>query len=247
MRLTWYINIALSVLLQSVLFWRAFRCRLWQHYPFFYAYLTYTTLWTLSFSLPVVIRQPQYAKAFWLSHLLAATLRFGIAADIYRHVFPKNSPLRGRAGFVVLSALTLLALMFWLLGAGPASTLVDAARKIALSVASWILIVLGLAHYYGIRIGRNVWGMAIGLLTFTGSELVYLAAMDLFPRLWPVCRSVHPIAFVFMMMVWTYALWGYYPNPRPPLLDRDLGRELLSMWQDRWAQIPDILRSVMKR
>ena len=243
----WYINIGLSVLLQSLLFWRAWRCRLWQCYPFFYSHLTYTALCALMLGLPAFLRHPLYAKAYWLSYFLAAALRFGIAAEIYRCIFPKHSPLRTRAAFVVLSALALLALVFWLVGPGPGSALLDALRKIALAVAAWILLVLGLSHYYGIRLGLNVWGMAIGLLIFTGSELVNFAAMDLFPRLWPVWRFVNPLVFVFMLLVWTYSLWRYRPNPPAPSLNKTLAREFLSAWQARWTQVPDILRGVAKR
>ncbi len=243
----WYINIGLSVLLQGLVFWRAWRCRLWRCYPFFYVHLTCTALCSLILGLPAFIRHPLYAKAYWLSYLLASALRFGIAAEIYRHVFPKNSPLRSRAAFVVLSALTPLALAFWLAGAGPGSAVLDAGRKIALAVAAWIFVVLGLSHYYRIRMGLNVWGMTVGLLTFTGSELVYLAAMDLFPRLWPVWRSVHPLAFVFMLLVWTYSLWRYSPNPPAPSLNKALAQEFLSAWQERWTQVPDVLRGVAKR
>lgn len=243
----WYINIGIGLLLQSSLFWRAFRCHLWSRYPFFYTYLTYTTLWSLIVSLPVIVRQPGYAKEYWWGHLLGAMLRFGIAAEIYRYVFPRNSPLRRRAGIVILFVLTLLAFLFWIGGPGTGQHIgVDAARKIALSVAAWISVVFSLSYYYGIRIGRNVWGMAVGLLTFTGSELVHLAAVDLLPALWPVWRSVHPIAYVLTLVIWTSALWRYSPSPQMPSLDKSVAQELVTAWQDRWTRVPSVLRRVVK-
>ena len=243
----WYINVGIGALLQSLLFWRAFRCRLWLRYPLFYAYLMYTTLWSLIVSLPVIVRQPGYAKGYWWSHLVGATLRFGIAVEIYRNVFPRNSTVGRRAGCVILIALTVLASLFWMGGAGPGRyVVVDAARKIALSVAAWILVVLGLSYYYGIRIGRNMWGMAVGLLIFTGSELMHLAAIDLLPDWWHVWRSVHPIAYVLMLLIWTSALWGYYPSPSLRSLDESAAQEFVTAWQDRWRQVPTILRGVIK-
>jgi hypothetical protein len=243
----WYINIVLSVLLETLLFWRALYCRMWRRYPFFYFYLVYTAVWSLVFSLPTFIKNSAYPKAYWLSYFVAGSMRYGIVAEMHRYLFPRDSPVRGRANGVVLLALTLLAFVFWMHGSGPgANVLVDSMRKIALSGAVWILVVLGLARYYGIRIGRNVLGMAVGLLIFIGSELVYLAAMDLLPRFWTVWRYVHPIAFVFMLMVWTFGLWSYFPNPRTSLLDKALARKSLPAWQDRWTQVPDILRRVVK-
>jgi len=122
----------------------------------------------------------------------------------------------------------------------------DVIRKISLAVAAWVLVVLGLARYYGVGIGRNLWGMAVGLLIYTGSELVYLSAFDLAPGLWPVWRFVHPLAFVFMLIVWTFALWRHAPNPPSPATDHALTREFLSAWQDRWAQVSNVLRRMVK-
>jgi len=242
----WYINTSFSVLLQFLLFWRGYRTGLWRHYPLFYAYLTYTGLWSLVCSFPAVTHHPAYAVIYWSSYLTAAFLRFGIMAEVLRHVFPRGSALRDRVNLILLVSLALLALLFWFSDLRPeASVLLDSARKIALTVAVWDLLVLGQAQYYQVPIGRNLWGMALGLLTFTGTEFVHLAAMDLVPRFRVVLGYVHPLAFVAMLLVWTYALWGYYPNPRPAL-DDAVGRRFLSAWQDRWAELPHLLRKVVK-
>jgi hypothetical protein len=243
----WYINFSLCTALQVVLFWRALRYRLWRHYPLFYIYLTYTVLWSFLFSLPVVIHSSVYAKAFWLTYFVAAILRFGIAVDIHRYVFPRRSPLRSRASVVVLLALILLAFAFLIVGPGPGLFVFpDVMRKITISAAAWILVILGLARYYGTRIGRNVWGMAIGISAFTGSELVYLAAMDLVPSLWSMWRYVHPLTFVFTLMMWTSGLWRYHPNPQVASLDESLAQEFLNAWRDRWTQVPNVVRRVVK-
>ena len=247
MHSAWYVNIVLSVLLQALLFCRAYVCGLSRRYPFFYTYLAYTALWTFAFSLPVFIRDPSYPTAYWLSYVLAALLRFGIAAEIHRYVFPLHSSLRTRANVAVLLALTLLAFIFWIAGPGPGpSVFPDALRKITLSVATWIFVVLGLARYYGIRVGRNVWGIAAGVLLFTGSELIYLAAMDLLPRLWAAWRYIHPLTFVLTLIVWASALWRYHPNPVIPSLDKSLKQDLLNAWRDRWTTVPALVRKVVK-
>lgn len=239
-------NIAAGLVLQSLLFFRAFLCRLWKQYPFFYSYLTYTALDSLFLSLPLIMRQPFYSKVYWWSYILAAVLRFGIGVEVHRYVFRRGSPLQATAGAVVLFVLVVLAFLFWVGGPGPGHYILDMLRKFALSVAAWILIVLGLAHHYRLPIGKNILGMAIGLLVFTGSELVRLAAMDLIPSLASAWGYVHPFAFVFMLAIWTTALWRYNPNPTTFSIDQASARELLSIWQDRWAQIPAALRKVVK-
>jgi len=247
MRPGWYINGFLAYTLQGLLFWRGYRSGLWKRYPLFYAYLFYTTCWSVIQGIPSVLKHPSYPNVFWSSQLGAGILRFGVAAEVHRHVFPPASKLRRPASAFVVGALLVMALLYWALGASPAPSIVlDALRKIALSVAVWILLVLGLAQYYGIRAGRNVWGMAVGLLIFMGSELVHLAAMDMFPRLRTAWGYVHPITYVCMLMIWTVALWNYGPNPRIVPLHESESRELLSAWGQRWRSIADILRKVAK-
>jgi len=122
----------------------------------------------------------------------------------------------------------------------------DASRKISLTVAVWILVILSLSNYYGIRIGRNVFGMAIGLLIFMGSELIRLAAIDLLPSWWGIWRPVHPIAYILMLMIWTSALWNDHPNAPVRSLDDAVARGFLLAWRDRWMQVPSLLRRVVK-
>src|SRR5256885_9036796 len=241
----WYLNIGLALLLQALLLWRAARCGLWSHFPFFYLYLIYTAFRAVIVSFPLPLSQLTYSKLFWWSYLLAAMLRFGIAGEIHRSIFPRTSPLRMRAGIAVLFALLTVALIFHIQGAGPGHRYLDALRKIAFSVAAWIGVVLGMAQYYQVRLGRNVWGIAVGLLTFTGSELVYLAARDLVPRLATTWSYIHPIAFVLTLVIWTGTLWSYNPNPSIPKTD-EISKHVLVAWQDRWAEVPNILRRVVK-
>ena len=243
----WYINVFLAYTLQGLLFWRGHLCGLYRRYQLFYLYLLYATLWSITVGIPYVRRHPAYPQVFWLNQLVFGVLRLGIAAEIYRHVFPKTCGLRQRAGMIVAIALMLFALMFWAIGPSPTpSAIFDSLRKISLSVAACIMLVLGLARYYGIQVGRNIWGMAIGLLLFMGSELVRLAAFDAFPRFLSFWRIVHPITFVLVLMIWTWALWNYSPNPRVVPLEERTRRELLAAWEDRREAIAHILRKIAK-
>jgi hypothetical protein len=239
----WPITYSIGCALQILLWWRAFHARTWLAYPLFYGYLAYTSI--SSFALALPLSYPVYAKMYWWVYFVAAILRFGIVAEAYRYTFPSDSPTRRRASLLVLSA-ALLLLIVVLLSASGIATFPDMLRTLGCSVAALMLTIIGIARYYQIPIGRNVWGMTTGLLVFTGSELVYLSALDLFPRLWPLWRSVHPLAFNFMLMVWTVGLWRYYPNPRllPP--SKQFAQELLHVWEHQWAQVSHVVRSLVK-
>ena len=244
----WYLNFAIGAALQVLLLWRAFRARLWSVYPLFYTYVLYTSLTSLAFALPVVTRHPAYAWVFWWTYVIAGVLRFGIAAEIYRYTFPVDSPLRGRVSVITLCTMLLLLLAFFTV-IGPmqgSSPFPDGLRKLALTIITLILLILGTARFYGLNIGRNIWAMAIGLLIFMGSELMHLAAMDLFPRLQGIWGYIHPIAFNFMLIVWSVGLWHYSPNLSRPMLSKAAAQELAGICEQQWAQVSSVFRNLVK-
>lgn len=244
----WHLNLFAGFALQALLCFRALKCRLWSIYPFFYAYLVYTIFYSVVMAIPVVMHNPLYPKLYWWGYLFSGILRFGVAADVYRHIFPPDHALRVRASKVVLCTMLLLTFLFstFLVPPLSSSAFPDSMRKLALSAALIIVVVLGLARFYWIEIGRNVWGMAAGLLLYTGSELVYLAAMDLWPRLWSVCRYVHPLAFNFMLLAWTIGLWRYYPNPSMRPVSSSAAEDLLELCERQLAQVSNAVRSLVK-
>ncbi len=152
----------------------------------------------------------------------------------------------GRCGDVMVVVLVLLALAFWLSGPTPGvSPVIDFMRKMALTAGVWTVLVLGVARFYGIRIGQNTWGMAIGFLIFVSSEIANFAAFDLSSWFIPIWRFVHPFAYVFMLAVWTWLLWDYAPNPQNET-DSSLGPLLLSEWQRQSAALDKTIRKVIQ-
>ena len=234
-----------SVSCQGLLFWRGWRWGGWHAYPFFYIYLSYTSFWTVAF-LFFPHAHPLYPKVYWDSELVAAVLRFLVAWEVFRGVFRHGTVIRRIAGDVMVVVLVLLALAFWLSGPTPGvSPVIDFMRKMALTAGVWTVLVLGVARFYGIRIGQNTWGMAIGFLIFVSSEIADFAAFDLSSWFIPIWRFVHPFAYVFMLVVWTWKLWDYAPNPQDET-DSSLGPLLLSEWQRQSAALDETIRKVIQ-
>src|SRR5260370_15033767 len=164
---------------QGLLFWRGWRWGGWHAYPFFYAYLSYTSFWTVAF-LFFPHAHPLYPKVYWDSELVAAVLRFLVAWVVFRGVFRHGTVISTIAGTLIVVVLVLLALAFWLSGPSPGiSPVIDFMRKMALSAGVWTVLVLGVARFYGIRIAQNTWGMAIGFLIFVSTEIANFSAFDL--------------------------------------------------------------------
>jgi hypothetical protein len=159
-------------------------------------------------------------------------------------VFARGTVVRRVAVTVTLAVLILLALTFWVSGPSPGLwPEMDFMRKMALSASAWVAVVLGMARLYGIRIGQNIWGMAIGFLIFVSSEIANFAAFDLTAWFIPIWRFIHPFAYVFMLAVWTWALWDYAPNPHNEI-DASLGSRLFSTWRSQSVALEETIRKV---
>lgn len=246
MNALWYINVGCAAVLECLLFWRGFHRRLFSRYPVLFTYLAYTSVRSIVVSLPNVIASNSFAKIYWWSHIAAALIRFGIVAELQSQIFPSKSPIRSRSQITIAAALVMVAICFWVMGAGPGHYMFDALRKIAFALAVWIVVVVGVARYHGIGIGRNIWGVAAGFLIFIGSELIHLSAIDLVPQLWAVWRYVHPVAWVLMLAIWTFALWNYHPNPELASVEISRTGDLQSAWEQHWIQVGHIPGRLMK-
>ena len=229
---------------QGLLFWRGWRWNGWRAYPFFYLYLSYTAFWTVVLLL-FPPTHPLYPKFYWGSEIVAAALRFFVAWEILRGVF-RPSGIRRIAVTLILTVLVLLAVAFWLSGPSPGvSPIADFMRKMALTAGVWTVFVLGMAWFYGIRLGANIWGMAIGFLIFVSSEIANLAAFDLVGWFAPIWRFFHPFAYLFMLAVWTWSLWDYAPTPQIES-DASVG-SLLSNWQRQSVALNETIRRAIRR
>lgn len=237
----------LVVGLQAILIWRGFQYSLFRRYPWFFTYLFYTTLTNLV-QLPLkLMAAPTFPKFYWSTEMVAAVVRFAVAWEVYRQIFPRGTHLRRIAGTVLGISFFTLTVLFFAMGGNPVDSLIpDFMRKMGLAAAVWILLVLGLAQYYGIRIGRNIWGMSLGLLIFVSSEVVNFSAFALSHRMAPMWGYTRPLTYVLMLLIWAPALWCYKPNPQIPVPDETAKIHALSAWRLGLADVDTAIRKVLK-
>jgi hypothetical protein len=247
MGITGYAILGFGWPLYLLLLWRCLKTEQWRCYPFFFSFVFYAFLYDIVLPVLLFLRFGGYAKLFWLCYMVEALLWFAVAWEVFRQTFPSRSATRRIACGVLVSVLFLLALVFYLSGPQPGAYFIaDFVRKIALSVAVWLLVVLALARYYTISLGRNIWGMAIGLLVFLSSQVANFAAIDISPRFAPIWRLLEPLGFAFTLLIWMITLWSYVPNPKPVAADERVQREALSHWEQRWAALGTTIRKALK-
>jgi len=229
--------IGLGLALHALLLWRCLKERHWNHYPFFFSYLAYTFLLTLVLVALREIGHPAYTLIFWDSMLGAVLLRFCVAWEVYRNIFSPESAVREIAGRALVAVMVIIAAAFYLFSSQPGGFFPDLERKAGLAVVAWLAVLLPVARYYGVPISLNIWGMAVGMGLFTSVSIANFATFDTIPSFLPYWRLVSPFSFLAMMLIWTWTLWSYAPEPQPGRFNKLLLQAALAKWKQSWNHL----------
>lgn len=219
-----------------------------KQYPYFYAYVGYVFTLSVILLFGGQLRPPVYAFAFWWGAAFAALFRFFVVWEVFRQSFFSLQPVRRIASQAVVFLLAGLTMAI-LLGSEKLAFLYkaesffpDLERKVGLIQASLLLTCLFLVRYYGIPLGRNTWGMALGLGAYLSVSIMNFSALELMESFLPFWRYVRPISFIGMTGLWAWALWSYAPNPSTAATTEDV-EQGLEWWRHAWGEA----RTALKR
>jgi hypothetical protein len=232
--------------LQILLLIRFLKIKVWRHYPFFFAYFAYTIINGVSG--PTVLHfEPQiYAVWYWTDYMIGTVLRFAVAWEIFRQLFPSDFPARRLAGCVLSIVYCVLAGFFWTWSL-PGDAVSDVVLKMALAIVAWIFTVLGIGKYYSRTLGHNIRGMAFGFLGYMCTQIMLYSANGLFSSLYPILSLLAPLAFTYMILMWIYALWVYVPNEPPLISDKTAVHDALAQWEKQMFTITSALRKATRQ
>jgi hypothetical protein len=210
--LTWTGYSLEAVLLLRLLSWKA-----WRHFPVFFSYF----LFLLARQGLIAYVQARYGTNsiphslwFWSTSNFSDVLKLLVAWEVFRKVFQPGSPAQRFTGGLLVGTLAGLSAFYSLGGAHDTLFFVAVGLNFAFVVTVWILGVLALAQYYGVWLGRNLWGIAMGLGLFSAIAVVNLSTLGLNDKAFPVVAFVRPASFVLSVLIWTWCLWSYRPAPR---------------------------------
>lgn len=242
----------LGVALEGLLLWRLSRWQMWRHYPLFATYVLYDLLRTLTLFAVTRYHWEWYATVYWRTEVIALLLRFLVVWEVFRQIFPARSPLYRLVSkgslFVQLALLpSFIALSGNLTTFRLYKSLYPVLEQ-GLSLVQAILVAVPLlaAKYYGVSLGRNVWGLAIGFGMYVSVCALNFATFQLKASFVPYWRFLVPATFVGMVAMWTWAFWIYAPNAVAASLDRAVAVEWLERWERAWTQAMSSLRKVMR-
>ncbi len=246
----WYSLLVLGVGLETVLLWRTHKGGMWRHYPFFVAYVLFVLLRTLVLFAVMQLRAELYSVLYWRSEILAVALWFLITWEVFRQSFPKWSAIYRVASNALLVVLYGSAITLVVTGARLGRPLADRVvyplmeRSLGCTQAISLLLLLILARYYGVSMGRNVRGIAVGFGMFVSISVANFSALELLTSFVPYWRLVRPLSFLGMLVIWTCALWTYAPNPS--LSSGEIPGSHMKQWGEAWSRTLSVLRKVIE-
>jgi hypothetical protein len=247
-----YIVFVLGLVLEVMLVCRLLFGGLWRQYPYFFSYVAFFVAQTVVLFAILRIAPHDYAAWYWRTGTLNLLMRFFVIGEVFRQAFPKDSPLRrvvsGRFAAAILVAGTLLTGMLWGIEAyGKSHSLYLALdRSFGFAQAFLILMVLFVARYYQVQLGRNAWGIAVAFGMYSSLDTANSAFVDIMHSFFPYWQLLGPLSWVALLSMWTWAIWTFYPNPViagiPEMADTSRS---LRDWADDWGETVSSVRKAM--
>jgi hypothetical protein len=251
MKPLFYLIFAAGAVLEIILVWRIQRGQLWRAYPFLCVYLWFVAARTFMLFGALELWPAAYATLYWRSEFVAVLLSLFIPWEVFCLTFPAQRSFRG----VILKGMCALVvgftLAYWLSSRGTspygAVSIFAAVERDARFIQALLLLSILLGTlYYGLPLGRNLWGVITGLGIFVSISTVNYAALALMKSFLPYWQIISPVSFVAMLGVWAWALWVYAPNP--PFTANTLGDQqpYLSQWNQAWNRTLGTLRRILE-
>lgn len=240
-----YLLVFTGLALELCLVWRLLRLGMWHTYSCLSLYLLWVTLHTLVLLAVTYLAPARFATIFWISDAIGLPLGFLVVWEVFRHTFPRGSSLSRIAskGFVVtgcaLAILVLDAFLGFKAYALFNSIYLALDRSFGFSQAALTMGLLLAGRYYGVRLGRNVWGIAFGFGVWSSILAANNALHDLDHAFVPFWQYVSPVSFMGMLCVWIWAVWSYAPNP----VEAEVADEAdMNAWTEEWDRTVSSVR-----
>ena len=241
-----------GIMLEVCLIIRLSLDKIWRRYPYFFSYVIFVVAQTATLYAILRLDRALYVPWYLNSGAVNLWARFLVIWEVFRQTFPWRSSLRrivsGGFTVAVLLASTLLAAMCWGIQSYGASHSVYRAldRSFGFAQAVLILLILFVARYYHVELGRNIWGIAVAFGMYSSLSTTNSAFVDVFHSFFPYWALLGPLSMVVMLVMWTWAVWFYQPNPAvaPAGALADQAAEARE-WTDDWGQAISTARKVM--
>jgi len=214
-QILWWMEIAT----EAFILVRSIDARVYRKYLAFYIYLTVVFLIDLLRLCVLTLRPSVYTPFYWYTEFLHAGFGYAVILEIYKHALNKSPGAARIARTFLWGVLAAVILkVTWNAVSGPVwspgTTWAALERDLRTVQAILLAGIIALLAYYVVATGRNLKGIIFGYSAYIYACVVSLAFGSL-PGygLRPGWRLVQPIAYLAALLIWSYTLWSYSPNP----------------------------------
>ncbi len=215
------VAIVLSYLFGGTLIYRATREHHLGQYAFFHSYLIYFMATGVLGRIDDIWIHSYFALFFWLRFFTLVIAEFALLIQIGDRVIASNPQLPRLARWLTLGITAGFALFYILpplLNTRPSEVAVfDLVLRSALAKGVVILLLVVLAGYFHVALGRNIMAMTAGLMCYL---MINVANFALVERLgWEnygkAFATLGPLSQALMVLIWLVGLWSYEALPVP--------------------------------
>jgi len=186
----------------------------------FYSYLIYCLTAGVVIIGVRYLAPGSYASVFWFVFLTTVIAEFAVLVQVGDYVFGPYAAVRQIARFLTVS----MGVMFTAFYIGP-SLLEPRPRSLAIlnlvlrssvAKAAIVIVLLGVARYFRIPLGKNIAGIMIGFTIYLALNTANFALAETYGRsqYGQAFTTVLLLTQTLTLLVWTIALW----EPQPDLL-----------------------------
>jgi hypothetical protein len=210
-----------GILLEIVVAVRAIGNKLFSTYPLFYAFFFSVFVGDIFRHIAYSFAPADYPLVFWPTDFVSLLLGCGIVLEILRHAL---APYRGAErfartlGLIVFSAVFCVECGYFLIfpaGSTIKTTYFALERDFLGVQAIFIFAALAVVLYYGIPMGRNLKGIALGYGLCIGGSLIFFALRSQIGIGFDRWMSIVPLSYDVSLLIWCATLWSHHPSPIP--------------------------------
>lgn len=227
-------TIALSYALGLMIVARSVKQGCFSRFPFFQSYLLYflaSGLVAVIFSIWIRGYFPQY---FWIRFLTLVVAEFALLVQIGDHVFSPYPVLRSIGRMVTIGVAMVFSAAFvvppLLKVHSSENSIYDLTLHSAVIKGLVTTLLVGLAAYSHVPLGRNIKAIVFGLMSYLAINIANFALVrqlgwDAYGQAF---ATIGPLSQTLMLLIWAVGLWTYELAPASVRRSQELSAERLA-------------------
>jgi hypothetical protein len=210
-----------TIVLELAILLRAFKTGAFREFPFFCIYLGCVLLSSASGYMVYQMRPSLYQYWYWTWEFVCVIAGYNVVLEVVERGLASHDGARKMVrsvalwGFAVIVAYVAIHSML-LRHSSVLISSVEVERELRTAEALLLAAIMGAVVYYRVAVTRSLKGIVVGYglcvatIVITHSMRSYLG-----PWFQDYFSAIRSWSYLFSLLIWTFALWSYQPNPVP--------------------------------